>query len=260
MGTGAVKNFFGDGSPYLDHPLLTEARTSAEVDELERLVGSTSGRVLDVGCGFGRHSIELASRGSDVTGIDPSSSMIAEARDRALAAHQFIDFACTDAADLREVARYDLAICLFTTFGQLDEATSGDAPHLNLLRQTKQALRPGAKLVIELPDRARAIDALVEQEELGPTTVTRRFDKRTAIVTERFDVRSGDSYMLRYRVFDKTELVDLLHDAGFETQQVLDRGLVEPPSTLFTVVAERPGRGPKVTEPLQRTRNNRAGH
>ena len=69
----APVEFFSDGSPYLSHPLLTAERTAAEVDEIERLVGSVSGRVLDVGCGFGRHSIELASRNADVTGIDPSA-------------------------------------------------------------------------------------------------------------------------------------------------------------------------------------------
>ena len=70
-----VRNFFDDGSPYLGHPLLTAERTATEIDEVERLTGSVSGRVLDIGCGFGRHSIELASRFADVTGIDPSSTI-----------------------------------------------------------------------------------------------------------------------------------------------------------------------------------------
>ena len=39
-------------------------------------------RVLDVGCGFGRHSIELARRGYWVVGVDPSVAMIAAAQER----------------------------------------------------------------------------------------------------------------------------------------------------------------------------------
>lgn len=235
-----IKNFFDDGSPYLGHPLLTPDRSRAEIDEIERLVGSVTGRILDIGCGFGRHSVELATRGADVTGIDPSRAMVEAARARASEAKQFADFICISAADFREVARYDLALCLFTTLGQLTQATTDDAPHIDLLRQAKQALRPGGKLVVEVPERARATEELVEQEQLGQTAVTRHFNTRTSIVTERFEVETGNVYVLRYRLFDKTELVDLLHDAGFEVQQVIDRGLVEPPMTLMTVVAERP--------------------
>ena len=236
----APVGFFDDGSPYLSHPLLTAERTAAEIDEVERLVGSVSGRVLDVGCGFGRHSIELASRGADVTGIDPSSAMITAARERAAEAKQFADFICIDAADLRDVAQYDLAICLFTTFGQLAKATTDDAPHLALLRRTRQALRPGRKLVIEVPDRDRALDVLVDSERLGSTAVTRRFDTRTSIMTERFELDTGAIYVLQYRLFDTTELVDLVHDAGLDVQHVLHHGLVQPPQTMTTLVAERP--------------------
>lgn len=236
--------FFSDGSPYLSHPLLTAERTAAEVDEIERLVGSVSGRVLDVGCGFGRHSIELASRHADVTGIDPSAAMIAAARTQAADTKQLVDFICIAAEDFREVARYDVALCLFTTLGQLGhviDRDGGEAGHLGLLRQVRQALRPGGHLVIELPDKDRAVDALVEREQLGPTLVTRTFDTRKSIMTERFGLETGAVYVLRYRLFEATELVDMVHDAGLEVRQMLDTGLVQPPMTMTTLVAQRAG-------------------
>ncbi len=234
--------FFSDGSPYLSHPLLTAERTAAEIDEIERLVGPVSGRVLDVGCGFGRHSIELASLNADVTGIDPSAAMIAAARTAAADAKQLVDFICIAAQDFREVARYDVALCLFTTLGQLghvDRRDGDEAGHLGLLRQVTQALRPGGDLVIELPDRDRMVNALVEREQLGPTLVTRSFDSRKSIMTERFDLETGEAYVLRYRLFEATELVDMVHDAGLEVRQVLDTGLVQPPMTMTTLVAKR---------------------
>lgn len=235
-----VRNFFDGGSPYLGHPLLTADRTAAEIDEVERLTGSVAGRVLDIGCGFGRHSIELASRFADVTGIDPSATMIEAARARAAEANQFADFICMPASEFREIARYDLALCLFTSLGQQKTSHRDDRPHVALLDRAHKALRPGGKLVIELFDKDRAVSSLVETEQLGPTRVTRSFDNRESTITERFKTESGDIYRLIYRVFDKTELADLLHDAGFGVQQVLDRGLVEPPSTMMTFVAERP--------------------
>lgn len=234
-----VRQFFDEGSPYLGHPLLTAERTAAEIDEIEKLVGSVSGRVLDVGCGFGRHSIELASRLADVTGIDPSAAMIEAARANAAAANQFVDFICMPAGDFREIARYDLAICLFTSLGQQTISARNDAPHTALLERVAKSLRPGGTFVVELFDKERAVPALIETEQLGPTKVIRSFDKRESTITERFRTQSGDIYRLIYRVFEKTELADLLYDAGFEVKQVLDRSLVEPPSTLMTFVAER---------------------
>ncbi|MGY9081160.1 MAG: class I SAM-dependent methyltransferase [Acidimicrobiales bacterium] len=234
-----VNDFFSDGSPYLSHPLLTAERTSAEIDQLERLIGSISGRVLDVGCGFGRHSIELASRGADITGIDRSVAMISAARERSIAAGQFADFSCVAARDLREVGRYDLAICLFGTFGQLANATSEDTLHLDMLGQIKQALRPSAKLVIELPDRDRMVAKLVEQEQFGTAAVTRQFNTRTSIMTERAELETGAIYVQRCRLFDVTELVDLVHDSGLEVHQVMDRGLAPESESLMTLVATR---------------------
>jgi len=235
-----VGSFFDEGSPYLTHPLLTPERTAAEIDEVERLVGSVTGRVLDIGCGFGRHSIELASRGADVLGIDPSATMIKTARERASAAGQFADFQQIAAEDLSDVGRYDLAICLFTSLGQLGPKTAGDEPHLELLRRAKRALRPGAQLVVEVPERDRAAETLVTSEQLGPAKVTRSFDGRLGVVRERFELDDGVTYQLAYRVFSKTELVDLLHDAGFVIEEAQDTGLVEPPTTFMTIVARHP--------------------
>ena len=232
------KSFFSEGSPYLGHPLLTPERTAAEIDEVEKLVGSIGGRVLDIGCGFDRHSIELASRFADVTGIDPSEAMIAAARTRALEANQLVDFIRIAGQDLREVGRYDLAICLFTSFGQQQRNQRNDEPHQALLNQARKALKPGGKIVIEVPDKDRAVPALVETEQLGPTKVIRSFDKRESAIIERFRPFGDSTYRLIYRVFDKTELVDMVHGAGFKVLQITDKGLVEPPNTLMTLVAE----------------------
>jgi len=63
-------NFFEPGSPFLKHPLLTPERTAAEIDFILSVLPLEAGdRILDIGCGFGRHSHELARRGFDVLGI-----------------------------------------------------------------------------------------------------------------------------------------------------------------------------------------------
>ena len=60
-------NFFEHGSPYLQHPLLTPERTAEEVDFILSILPVEPGdKFLDIGCGFGRHSLELALRGFSV--------------------------------------------------------------------------------------------------------------------------------------------------------------------------------------------------
>ena len=113
-----MNNFFDEGSPYLSHPLLTAERTSSEVDRIIASVPETPSRVLDVGCGFGRHSVEFARRGCAVVGVDPSQAMINAARERADEAGVAIDLRVGTGDSIADVEVFDLAVCLFTSLGQ----------------------------------------------------------------------------------------------------------------------------------------------
>ena len=130
-------NFFEVGSPFLKHPLLTAERTSAEIDFiLAQLALPDGARVLDVGCGFGRHSIELARRGFAVTGIDPSAAMIDAARERDEG--DLVNFEVISAEKYTTSDPFDAVICLFTTLGQI----TGESDNVELLLSIGDALKP----------------------------------------------------------------------------------------------------------------------
>lgn len=212
-------NFFERGSPYLTHPLLTPERTEQEVDFLLAQGGITAGaRVLDIGCGPGRHAIELARRGYPVVGIDPSPAMIAAARRRAAQAGVAPEFIEVAGEDFTAGELFDAALCLFTTLGQI----RNEADNRQLIARAAQALRPGGVFAVEVPQRAVAVRSLKTGEHFGAgeryTDVSRAYDPETNVVTEVFQVVSPQQtgeYVLRYRLFDREELAGLLHEAGF---------------------------------------------
>ncbi len=213
-------NFFADDSPFLRHPLLTPERTASEVDFLlAHLDLDAQARVLDVGCGFGRHCIELARRGIAAVGIDPSPAMIAAAQERAAAAGVNAGFVCADGETFADDGEFDAAICLFTTLGQIGE--NGD--NLTLVDNIFSFLRNGGGVVVETPQRDAAVRALKTTERFGDdndyTNIERSFDADASVVTERFRVVSPQTertFLLRYRLFSADELAGTLADAGFQ--------------------------------------------
>ena len=87
--------------------------TSGECDFIEtELKWDKSLKILDVGCGTGRHSIELTKRGYNVIVIDLSEAQLARARKKAYDENLKIDFQKRDARNLMYSSEFDVAIML----------------------------------------------------------------------------------------------------------------------------------------------------
>lgn len=213
-------NFFDEGSPFLKHPLLTPERTAAEIDfVIAQTRLSANARILDVGCGFGRHSVELAGRGFQVVGVDSSSAMIARARERAHETGVEVEFVQSAAQDYTNSQPFDGAICLFTTLGQIDE--KGD--NIELLPRVAEMLKPGGWFVVEVPQRKWVINHLKVTERIGNgerfADVKRHYDGFTHVLSENFRVvRPGEkiNFLLQYRLYRFEDVRYLLSKAGLE--------------------------------------------
>ena len=128
--------FFSDF--YLRAYASDERDAEAEVQALAaaRLAGCPEGgELLDVPCGFGRHSVPLAGAGYKVTGVDRSSALLEEARRRGYGL-SFVQ------ADYRQLPfaddSFDAALNLFTSLGYL-----GDDEDVKVLAEIRRVLRPG---------------------------------------------------------------------------------------------------------------------
>jgi SAM-dependent methyltransferase len=87
--------------------------TVGECDFIEKELNfDRSLRILDVGCGTGRHSVELAKRGYNITGIDLSETQLERAKEKAATNNLSIDFRKHDARHLPFKNEFDIAIML----------------------------------------------------------------------------------------------------------------------------------------------------
>jgi SAM-dependent methyltransferase len=213
-------NFFGRGSPYLAHPLLTPQRTKAEIDFLlSKISIPDAGFILDIGCAFGRHSIELAQRGYSVVGVDPSQAMIEASRQASSGMDKPPQFVQVSAEDYQTDQYFDAVMCLFTTLGQIE----GDQDNHRLVGQAANLLKPGGYFIVEVPHCKWLIKNLKTNEEFqtpeSNTVIERSYNTEDSIVTEIFTIETPAErrvFLLRYRIFDIMELEQLLRSSGLK--------------------------------------------
>jgi SAM-dependent methyltransferase len=154
----------------------TEQEIAFLVDALELQAGM---RVLDVGCGPGRHALELARRGIDVTGVDLSPDFVALARRAADdAGVRNVRFVEADVRDLAYDAEFDGLICLCQGgFGLLGGADDEVLPRFT------RALIPRGRIALS----AFSSYFAVKHQEPGDT-----FDPATGVNHERATLRDPD--------------------------------------------------------------------
>jgi SAM-dependent methyltransferase len=141
--------FDADDYMYFYGESLTDERSQAEIQALVNLINlDKSVKILDLACGFGRHSNRLAALGHDVTGIDLYSDFLEIAREGAKVQNLNVNYVQGDMRKIRYQAEFDRVLLLFTAFGYFDDETN-----LLVLENIFHALKPGGMLIFDLPNR-----------------------------------------------------------------------------------------------------------
>ena len=213
------ERFFDGHAPiYMDNSFTSN--TVQEVDFiLKELKLPLRSCILDMGCGTGRHAVELAKRGYQITGVDISAGMLAEARKAARQAKVDVTWVQADAVKYTVAKRFDAAICLcegaLCLLGTDDDPVEHD---LSILANIHTALKPRAKLILTILNGCRLIRQYNKEDvESG------RFNPNTMVETEsvEYDSPTGKkSALVRERGYVPTELILLFRLAGFAVENI----------------------------------------
>jgi ubiquinone/menaquinone biosynthesis C-methylase UbiE len=216
---GEWERFFDGHAPqYMDNPFTgnTVEEVTFLLDELKLPPGSW---ILDVGCGTGRHAIELTKRGYQITGVDISTGMLAQAQKTAAEAGVTIEWIQADATQFSTTRLYDAAICLCEgAFGLLN-LDQGQADHdLLILRNIYAALKPGGRLVLTtlngLAKIRRCTQADVQSGRFDPLTMIE-------LLTVECETENGqEEVTLAERGYLPQELFRLFGEAGLEVEHI----------------------------------------
>ncbi|MFQ5837937.1 MAG: class I SAM-dependent methyltransferase [Thermoplasmata archaeon] len=258
--------------PELFLPFLEQAKGKAkeEVEALSKVMKEKGvpkgGRVLDLGCGIGRHSVPLAKRGHEVVGLDLSPEFIRRAK--AYAREQGVTESTSfEVGDMRRIASvlrgqspFDVIINMWTSLGYYGEDVDRE-----VLRQLARLAAAGGVLLLEMGNR----DGILQQfrdrdwDAAGDIVqlVTRRYEPdRSYMVNEwAFYRREGEdlrflgNLTVDHRFYAADDLRELVESAGWVVEDIYSGLGLEPldprsPKTRMLLVARKGEPSSETTE------------
>ncbi len=233
-------------------PFLRPDQTLREVEFVAAALDCPAGgELLDIGCGYGRHAIELVQRGFSVTGLDLSLPLLIRAADEAQRRALSVNFMHADMREMTFEKQFDGAYCMLTSFGYFDEEAN-----LRVAERIGRALKPGARLLLDIVNRDYVVGDLpvrvwwegtgcVVLEEVDFNFQTSRINTHRSIV---FDDGRQLEQELSIRAYSLHEIGRLLRQAGLRVIDVsghlATRGdFFGSASRNLLVVAEKPASG-----------------
>ena len=202
------------------------AGTIGEVDFIEAEIHRNRAcRILDIGCGTGRHSIELARRGYSVVAIDLSASMLAKARSKARESSVSVEFMQADARHLPFRGEFDLAIMLCEGAFPLMQT---DEMNFMILQAAANALKANGQFIFTtlngLFPLFHSVKDFINDNSTNERSSSHSFDLMTFRETSTFDFVDDDgisrSVHCNERYYVPSEITWLLKSLLFSTVDI----------------------------------------
>jgi len=199
-------------------------RAPQQVEGVIALLGIEAGAaVLDLCCGPGRHSLELARRGFKVTGVDRTSSYLEDAHAHAQEEGLNIEFVHEDMRVFARPEAFDAAINLYTSFSYFENPADDEKVVANLY----QSLKKGGVLVVDTMGKevlARIYRERDWYERDGALWLQeRKVSPGWGWMNNHWIIIKGTErreFTLGHRLFSATELSALFKEGGFASAEV----------------------------------------
>lgn len=203
--------------------------TSSQADFIEKALElKGSERILDLACGYGRHSLELARRGYEVVGVDITSEFIEDAKTSAEKENLNATFVCSDIRDIDYENCFDIVLNMADgAIGYLEN----DEENLKAFKVNANALKPKGKMLISICSQEHALMHLPKKTwEIGEKSISlAQFDydeKSKRMLYGGFNVSLGEiaeapkeiKAHSSIRLYSYMEITDILDKLDINTQ------------------------------------------
>ena len=197
---------------------VSDKDTKADVDFICEVLGlDKDNKVLDLFCGFGRHSIELAKRGYSATAIDYNRSYLEFGKKLCEGMDNTPNFVQGDVRSINYGDNYDAAIIMFNSFGYFN-----DNEDKLILGKIYNVLKPKGKFLIEILNRDWILKNYKDKQEseFGNIKIIekREFDiltSRNNFIIERSEENRIVSKKGSWRLYSPHEIINVLEGIGF---------------------------------------------
>lgn len=215
------EGYFDEDYIELYAPHLPPDVTRMEAETVYELLSLRPGaRVLDLACGWGRHSVELAKLGCSVVGVDQSAVLLERAAALADAAGVRVEWVRGDIREPRWRGEFDVVLSLFSSLGY----TSEDEDDLRALCAARESLAPDGSVVIETMHRDPVARGYAERDWWSSGAgelvwAEREFDAVAGVSREWLRWRHGEEIREKYheiRIRAAPEWGALLRRAGLD--------------------------------------------
>jgi len=217
-----MKNWFDDWFNSPEYLEVYKHRNEIDAEKhinfiLSRIKPEPESNILDMACGAGRHSILFAKQGFNVTGVDLSENLLAEAIRIASSEKLKINFIKSDIRKFNTEDRFNLILNLFTSFGYFER----DEDNFLVLSKAFELLKPFGFFVLDFFNKnylLRNLIPLTEEYQIDKKIIQKRFvrEGRVEKIIEIFFNGSKKEYSESVKLYSDEQLKSRLLEIGFE--------------------------------------------
>ena len=209
--------------------MFTPQKIADAVEEMDKVIKlldiQPGSNILDLCCGIGRHSLELARRGYQVTGVDRTQGYLDKARKQAKEEGLDIEFVQGDMRLFSRPGAFNTALSMFTSFSYFEDAQEDK----RVVENVFESLKTGGRFIIQMHGKETLSKIFIERswnenkDEGVIVLYERKVSQNWSWMENRWIMLKGNERIenkLSHRLYAGSEIAALLRDCGFNQVDV----------------------------------------